>query len=143
MLRNFLNISSCCEIQRIETELLFELTDQLLDEFARDHRFAAADILQMHHRWLGNVYEWAGRYRQVMMSKDNFTFAAPAYLPSLMEEFENKVLTRYTPCIFSSRKEVVTALAVVHTELILIHPFREDLKAVGKFDGLAGRTTAS
>lgn len=42
-----------------------------------------------------------------------------------MEEFEKNILTRYTPCSFSSEQEIVTALAVVHTELILIHPFRE------------------
>lgn len=125
VLRNFLNISSSTELERIETELLFDLTDQLLDELDRDYCFSVADILQMHRRWLGSVYEWAGKYRQVMISKENFTFAVPAYLPSLMEEFEKNILTRYTPCSFSSEQEIVTALAVVHTELILIHPFRE------------------
>lgn len=32
---------------------------------------------------------------------------------------------KYTPCIFDSRQDVIAALAIVHTELILIHPFRE------------------
>ena len=42
-----------------------------------------------------------------------------------MEKFERGVLKDFTPCLFSESEEVVHALAVVHTELILIHPFRE------------------
>lgn len=42
-----------------------------------------------------------------------------------MEEFEKKELSRYTPCTFADREMQVQALAVVHTELLLIHPFRE------------------
>jgi len=75
--------------------------------------------------WLRSIYEWAGHYRNVTMIKDNFPFAAPSLVPKLMDEFEGEVLRRYTPCNFDSRSEVVRALAVVHTELLLIHPFRE------------------
>jgi cell filamentation protein len=125
VLRNLLSITTKKEIDRVETELLFEITDQLLDEFDVDWRCSADDILQIHRRWLGSVYEWAGKYRQVMMSKGNFMFAAPAYLPKLMADFEKELLVKYTPCIFKSRQEVISALAIVHTELILIHPFRE------------------
>lgn len=81
--------------------------------------------MQLHKSWLGSVYSWSGTYRQVLISKENFTFAAPAYLPQLMEEFEQEILSRYTPCNFRTQKEIVTALAIVHTELLLIHPFRE------------------
>jgi cell filamentation protein len=42
-----------------------------------------------------------------------------------MANFEKELLAKYTPCLFKSRNEVVFALAIVHTELILIHPFRE------------------
>lgn len=125
VLRNLLGITTKKEIDRVETELLFEITDQLLDEFDESRQFSADDILQIHRRWLGSVYEWAGTYRQVMMSKGNFMFAAPAYLPKLMAYFEKELLAKYTPCIFSSREEIIYALAIVHTELILIHPFRE------------------
>ena len=125
VLRNLLGITTKKEIDRVETELLFEITDQLLDEFDESRRFSVDDILQIHRSWLGSVYEWAGTYRQVMMSKGNFMFAAPAYLPKLMVDFEKELLAQYTPCIFKSRQDVIYALAIVHTELILIHPFRE------------------
>ena len=65
-LKNLLNITTSQEIGRVETELLFVLTDQLMDEFDRDRCFSAADLLRIHGRWLGTVYEWAGTYRQVL-----------------------------------------------------------------------------
>ena len=36
VLKNLLNITTNREIDRVETELLFVLTDQLMDEFDRD-----------------------------------------------------------------------------------------------------------
>jgi fido (protein-threonine AMPylation protein) len=68
-LRNLLGITTKNEIDRVETELLFEITDQLLDEFDENRRFSVDDIFQIHRRWLGSVYEWAGTYRRVMMSR--------------------------------------------------------------------------
>jgi len=42
-----------------------------------------------------------------------------------MNLFESEQLAKYTPCNFSNRDDVVKALAEVHTELVLIHPFQE------------------
>ena len=42
-----------------------------------------------------------------------------------MEEFEKGPLHKFTPCRFPSTEEVARAIAIVHTELVLIHPFRE------------------
>ena len=42
-----------------------------------------------------------------------------------MQELEREVLHQFTPCRFDSIDEVARALAVVHTELVLIHPFRD------------------
>ncbi len=125
VLKNLLNITTSQEIDRVETELLFVLTDQLMDEFDRDKCFSSDDLLEIHSRWLGKLYEWAGTYRQVLMSKGSFMFAAPAHIPQLVDDFQKEILEKYTPCIFDSRQDVITALAIVHTELILIHPFRE------------------
>lgn len=42
-----------------------------------------------------------------------------------MKDFEQKQLKKYTPCLFENRDDVALALAEVHVELMLIHPFRE------------------
>lgn len=112
-------------MDRCEKEEQLRAMDELTDLFDRDHRFTAADICKMHKMWIGNIYEWAGQYRQVKMSKDDFSFVFPKQIQKLMAELEKSPLNEFTPCHFSSLEEVIKALAVVHTELVLIHPFRE------------------
>jgi cell filamentation protein len=61
----------------------------------------------------------------VNVSKGGFMFAAAEPIPQLLVEFENGPLREYTPCNFVGRERIAHALAVVHAELVLIHPFRE------------------
>ncbi len=42
-----------------------------------------------------------------------------------MREFDKGILRKHTPCNYEMLQKVAIALAVVHTELVLIHPFRE------------------
>ena len=42
-----------------------------------------------------------------------------------MEELEGGPLREFTPCHFNTPEQIARALAVVHTELVLIHPFRD------------------
>jgi len=97
----------------------------LVGAIHQDHRFTAEDIRLMHRGWLGGIYSWAGNYRRVNLSKGDFPFAAAAQIPRLMEEFESGPLRELTPCNSSAVDAIIRALAVVHTELVLIHPFRE------------------
>ncbi|MDT8452616.1 MAG: Fic family protein [Gammaproteobacteria bacterium] len=74
---------------------------------------------------MGNVYEWAGKYRSVNMGKGDFQFATAYLVPKLMTEFDDKYLTVYTPCDRMNEEKLLNALAIVHVEFVLIHPFRE------------------
>ncbi|MGB5440424.1 MAG: Fic family protein [Gammaproteobacteria bacterium] len=67
----------------------------------------------------------AGQYRHVNISKGDFSFATAAQIPKLMARLEVEQLAKYTPCCYSRRNDVIKALAEVHTEIVLIHPFRE------------------
>jgi cell filamentation protein len=125
VLRNRVGITSVREIERKESEALLAATQATIDETRIDQCFTAEDIRRMHRRWLGEVYVWAGDYRQVNIAKGEFMFAAAGRVPSLMQEFENGPLREYTPCRFDTIDSQASALAVVHAELILIHPFRE------------------
>lgn len=125
VLKNNLRIKDKREIEEVETRELYRAMDELTGVYDMEHRFTAEDICGMHRNWLNSVYAWAGRYRSVKISKGGFTFALPKFIPQLMADFEKEALALYTPCLFSTRKEQVHALAVVHTELLLIHPFRE------------------
>lgn len=125
VLRNRLGIRSVREMQRRESDALLATTERLIDQVAEDKRFVADDIREFHRMWLGDIYEWAGEYRNVNISKGGFQFASAAQVPRLMEAFSQRYLRQFTPCACSIIQEQAEALAVVHAELILIHPFRE------------------
>jgi cell filamentation protein len=125
VLRNLLGIKSKREMDRVEQQEQIRALEELLRTYDEDHRFTADDICRIHKTWLGPIYAWAGRYRQVNLAKADLPFAVAGQIPKLMTEFERDLLRKFTPCRFDLRREVIEALAVVHTELILIHPFRE------------------
>ncbi len=125
VLRNLQEIRSAREMARRESEALFLATQQLIDSTELDHKFTAADICRIHALWLGVIYPWAGEYRQVNVAKGGFMFAAAGEIPRLMREFERGPLREFTPCRFADLEAQARALAVVHAELVLIHPFRE------------------
>jgi cell filamentation protein len=127
VLRNLIGVRSAREMARAESVALLinKATQRLIDQTRADQRFTATDICRMHRLWLEGIYSWAGRYRSINIAKGEFMFAAAMHVPKLMLELERGPLKRYTPCRFNAAREQARALAVVHAELILIHPFRE------------------
>jgi Fic/DOC family len=107
---------------KIEAREQLSALNELVGIYGPSHRFTSADICKIHRIWLGSVYPWAGRYRLVNLSKAQFPFATAGQIPGLMEHFEKSSLYEYTPCNFKEVGKIIRAIAVVHTELILIHP---------------------
>lgn len=75
VLKNKLGITLKRVLDEVEAREQLRALHEFLDIYDREHRFLASDICHMHKVWLGNVYVWEGRYRQVNISKDNFPFA--------------------------------------------------------------------
>jgi len=125
VLKNLLGIKSKREMDQVEAEEQFRALEESIRIYDQDHRFTAADVRRIHKIWLGPIYVWAGQYRRVNLSKGDFPFAAANQISKLMVEFEEGPLREYTPCRFTLIGEIARAIAVVHAELLLIHPFRE------------------
>jgi len=125
VLLNRLGISDPEEMEIAEFDALVHFQMELFNEFPIDKPITANDLCDWHHRWLGQIYEWAGNYRTVTMSKNGFPFAAVPQLPKLMQVFDLQYLGKYTPCHKMGRDELVSATALCHVEFIVIHPFRE------------------
>ena len=123
--RNLIGVRSVREMAQRESEALLAATERLIDETHVDQRFSAADVCRMHKLWLGQIYAWAGEYRQVNVGKGGFMFAAATQVSRLMQELERGALREFTPCRFDEVPAQAHALGVVHAELVLIHPFRE------------------
>ena len=73
---------------------------------------------------LANIYDFAGKYRDVNMSKGGFPFAAVKFLGQSMKVFEDEILLRL-PLRYKTQDKFIEDLAIVHGELLFIHPFRE------------------
>lgn len=125
VLRNRLGIVHVREMRQAESESLLRVQEWAIERFDAGHRFSAADIAEIHRQWLGGIYPWAGEWRGVNIGKGGFVFAAAAQIPRLMDEFERKELATLTPCAGMDEQRLVAALARTHTELVIIHPFRE------------------
>lgn len=125
ILENRLNITRLEDMNEAELVLLQKLYVSVLQDHMPPGRISILHLKRWHKRWLGNVYDWAGQYRTVNMSKDGFPFAPAAQLPRLMQVFDSEYLNRHTPCKGMNTAQLTEAIAVIHVEFILMHPFRE------------------
>lgn len=125
VLANKLGITSLDDMNELELGLLTQLYEDVLVNALPERQLTVADLKTWHHRWLGNVYAWAGQERTVNLSKGDFMFAAAPQIARLLAEFERTCLVKWTPCHDMTTDTLAQAMAVTHVELILIHPFRE------------------
>ncbi len=125
VLANKLNIASKEEMDDVELGLLNLLYNDVYSSVSINQVITTKDICQWHKKWLGNVYHWAGNYRNVNMSKNDFHFTSSRQISYLMNQLDEKLLSILLPCNEMKMDKLIQALAVVHIEFILIHPFRE------------------
>ena len=125
VLRNLLGIRRVADVKQAESQALLLAQAEAIQRYGDDQRFTAADICDLHRLWLGPVYAWAGEIRTVNVGKGGFQFAHAPLIQGLMAEMERGALNQFTPCVSAADAHIAHALAVVHAELILIHPFRD------------------
>ena len=133
VLRNLKGITRKCDMDKSEFDALVRVQDAYLDKIESDTVFTVGLLRQMHKDWLGGLYEWAGEYRTVELTKEDFSWP-PAYLiEKNMSEFEKKSLKKRTPCRPGPLDNVTQAIAEVHAEFLLVHPFREGNGRLGRW----------
>jgi len=125
VLRNLLGITRTRDMNEAESQALELAQEAALDRYGPDHRFTAENICALHRLWLGPIYPWTGKYRSVNVGKAGFQFAHAPLIAGLMAELERGALRKHTPCRAANDADVAQALAEVHAELILVHPFRD------------------
>ncbi|WP_024952362.1 Fic/DOC family protein [Cobetia crustatorum] len=125
VMRNKLDLTDQESLDEAETEQLLKLYEVVFESLPENQPLNTALLKHWHHRWLGNIYDWAGEERQVNLEKDGFPFAAAGQLPKLLSKLDQEWLSKLTPCNEMNREEAIHAIAQIHVELILIHPFRE------------------
>jgi cell filamentation protein len=125
VLRNLLGITRVRDMNAAESQALELAQVAALDHYGPNHRFSADDVRALHRLWLGPIYSWAGEYRSVNIGKGGFQFAHAPLIARLMAELERGALRQNTPCHAANDADAARALAEVHAELVLVHPFRD------------------
>lgn len=125
VLRNLLGITRKGDMDCAEYEALLKTQELFVERVGPETRFTAEMIRQMHRRWLGGIYSWAGHYRTVELQKGSFRWPPALRVAQNMQAFEGGILRRNTPCRPDALEHVALRMAEVHAELLLIHPFRE------------------
>ena len=125
VLLNRLGLTSKRAIDRAEAHALERVQEIYYAQLTQQTRVTDALLKQMHRDWLGVIFEWAGKYRTVELEKSGFRWPPAERIADNMRDLERGALKKYTPCKPSTMENTALAIAVVHAELLLIHPFRD------------------
>jgi len=124
ILPNLLGLTSIDKINESEFEGFLKAEIYFTEKLTNRTKFSKDYILKIHKMALGHLYVFGGKLRDVNMSKGGFPFAAAKFLPETMSAFDKDVLS-IIPNKYRSSNELIRDLAIVHGELLFIHPFRE------------------
>lgn len=123
VLKNKLNIKDETKLKELETYLTifksYELRKKgVTGDFSKQH------LKDIHKYLFGDLYEFAGEFRNENIAKDDFRFADPRYISEGIDTLlldlakENKLKGL-------DKKDMVKRLAYYLSELNVLHPFRE------------------
>ncbi|HUY89035.1 MAG TPA: Fic family protein [Pirellulales bacterium] len=125
VLKNKNGITDPATLGAVEQEALIVAYKTVFSELHPDTAITSNLIRHVHATILGNLYEWAGRWRTVWISKPGVTWPAPDYLDDLMRSFEKEILRRYPAHRLTDDALFCKAAAEIQGEFLVIHPFRE------------------
>ena len=125
VLVNLKGITSKRAMDLAEYEALVRAQTRYYRQLTSETRFTAKLLCEMHRDWLGELYAWAGQYRTVNLEKGGFVWPPASMVPINMAGLERDILSIQTPCRPGTVKAVAEAMARVHAEFLLVHPFRE------------------
>ena len=125
VLVNKLGITDLRELQLLEEEGLVNAYELLLHEIRTDTPLTSELIRYVHGQIFGQLYEWAGRWRTVNISKPGVMWPPPAFLDDNMRVFERDVLSKLPASTLNNDVSFCEAVAHIQGEFLVIHPFRE------------------
>ena len=115
MLPNKLGIQNQAKLARIEEKISKQKAKQLFD--SGDIEKAKVGLFEglafIHHYLFCDIYEFAGKIREVNISKGNFRFASVIYLESALKHID------------AMPQNSFDAIIEKYVEMNIAHPFRE------------------
>lgn len=125
--RNHLGITEPDLLHEIEESLLQQAYQVFIAELQPTTRFDEAYFKSLHQRTWSSLYDWAGIYRSVDMSKGGSLFCRAAFLENesrrLFQQLEQEVFLKQAAGW--PKEAFAERLAHYQCELIALHPFYE------------------
>ena len=125
VLRNKLGITDLITLQTAEEQSLARAYRDLLREVRTDTPVTCDLLRHIHARIFGDLYDWAGRWRTVWISKPGTTWPAPDFLDANMRAYEQNVLRKFPAADLGEECAFCAAVGEIQGEFLVIHPFRE------------------
>jgi len=125
VLVNKRGVTGLASLQLLEEEALAQAYETLLGEIRVDTPMTCDLVRHVHRRIFGELYDWAGRWRTVWISKPGITWPAPDFIDENMHTWEREVLRKYPAASLGENDAFRVAVAEIQAEFLVIHPFRE------------------
>lgn len=123
--KNKLGFSTQESLDEAELALLddtYEYFRSLLDR--GEIVFDVTLLFALHEYFLSTLYDWAGKMRQVDISKPGIQFAAARFLGQSVQAFSTR-LDALLPVKNEPAAITAAKLSEIHNELNILHPFRD------------------
>jgi len=124
--KNKFNNSDAKFISTIEKRLLLSAYDKYSEALNPTTRLDENYFINLHKKTFESLYDFAGVYRDVNMSKGESQFCLAQYLDAESKRiFAELKEDKYLKDIAADKKEFAKKLAYYQGELIALHPFYE------------------
>ncbi|MFO0945635.1 MAG: Fic family protein [Planctomycetota bacterium] len=125
VLVNKRGITDLHTLEIAEEEALANAYGRLVGEVRAYTPMTCELLLHAHRLNFGDLYEWAGRWRTVTISKPGVIWPPPNYLDQAMAAIGRDILSAYPSDSLTEEHSFCQALGQIQGEFLAIHPFRE------------------
>lgn len=125
ILVNKRGITELAALQHEEEAGLAAAYERLLGEVRIDTPLTCDLLKYIHQQIFGDLFDWAGRWRTLQISKPGVIWPAAQFLDQSMQQFERTILATYPATTIANDDEFCLAVGEIQGEFLAIHPFRE------------------
>lgn len=123
--KNKLNITNSQLLHEIENNLLKEAYTLFASKINNQTKFNEIYFINLHKKTFESLYDFAGIYRNVNMSKGDSQFCIALYLQNESTRIFNELEQDNYLSNIINKNEFVKKIAYYQAELIALHPFYE------------------
>jgi cell filamentation protein len=117
---NLLGLTTAEQINEAEAKGVIE-GEKYIIGLEENVKISPSLILQINKVAFGNIYAWAGKWRNTLVQVGTFLPPEPAQIPNLIYQFADEL--NYKIESSTTKDNQVNILAYCHHRLVFIHPF--------------------